>query len=254
MADRYIPTDVKRQLRQEAFFGCAACGSPLLDYHHIIPWAERGHNEPEHMIALCPNHHRSLGKMSRKKCYDLKANPYNKTHGLIRGCLGTNVPIDRFIMGSNTFINTPVIFSYFEQPLLSYRVEDDQFLLSAYLPDGKMWPSLKIVDNEINLNRDEAWDFEFRTNYLKLHRTDGTFFEVDIRGNAALVAGSIRIVDKLFEFGSEKTIMGNVFVSNSTFISCGGGLSYGDEGVKIHWPNYAMLNPKPYFEHLSRRR
>src|SRR2546430_16075052 len=47
----------KRILRKEANFGCAICGEPYLTYHHFDPsWAERHHDEPEGMIALCVKH------------------------------------------------------------------------------------------------------------------------------------------------------------------------------------------------------
>ena len=31
-----IPEIVKRQVRQEAGFGCCKCGNPIFEYHHII--------------------------------------------------------------------------------------------------------------------------------------------------------------------------------------------------------------------------
>ncbi|WP_158442371.1 HNH endonuclease signature motif containing protein [Paracoccus aminophilus] len=250
---RNIPVPVKRQLRQESFFGCAACGSPILEYHHIIPWAEDNHNDPEHMIALCPTHHRELGKMPRSKSYALKQNPHNQVHGFIKGCLGTEAHIDRFVVGSNTYINTPVIFSYFEQPIISYRIEDGQFLLSIYLPDRELWPSLRIVDNEMLVNRGHLWDFEFRTNYLKVHREDETFFEIDIRNDTARVAGTMLLGDVVVKFDDRSTNLDGGRIRDSIFESCGTGISLGDRGTKVHWPTYAMLIPQPYFERNIRR-
>ncbi len=47
----------RRILRKQANFGCAICGEPYLTYHHFDPpWAERHHDEPEGMIALCVKH------------------------------------------------------------------------------------------------------------------------------------------------------------------------------------------------------
>jgi hypothetical protein len=47
----------RRILRKEANFGCAICGEPYLTYHHFDPpWAERHHDEPEGIIALCVKH------------------------------------------------------------------------------------------------------------------------------------------------------------------------------------------------------
>ncbi|MBU5337278.1 hypothetical protein [Intestinibacter bartlettii] len=35
-----IPNPLKRELRQEAHFGCVNCGNPIIEYHHITPWSE----------------------------------------------------------------------------------------------------------------------------------------------------------------------------------------------------------------------
>lgn len=44
-------------LRKEVNFGCAICGEPYLTYHHFNPtWAEKNHDNPKGMIALCVRH------------------------------------------------------------------------------------------------------------------------------------------------------------------------------------------------------
>lgn len=253
MTSRDIPDAVRRQLRQEAFFGCAKCGAPILEYHHIIPWAERQQHIAGDMVALCPTHHTEFGKKRRQLSYDLKAAPYNSQHGFVNGSLGTEAIIDRLILGSNTYIDTPIIVSYYEQPLISYRVEGDVFLLSAYVPSEDLWPELKIVDNELSLNRNDAWDFVFRTNYLKLKRNDGSFFEVDIRRETAVISGSFSLRGELFDFGGNATKFGGLTMSGNTFRACGAGLSVGDSRHKVYWPHYAMLHPEARFELMDRR-
>lgn len=57
-----VPLPVKRQLRQEAGFGCCVCGLPIIQYHHIIPRAIEEHNRPEDMMIFCPNHHDAATK------------------------------------------------------------------------------------------------------------------------------------------------------------------------------------------------
>lgn len=74
---RSPPAEVRRILRQEANFGCAYCGTPLIQYHHIIPYSEEEHQNPDHMIALSPTCHSEAdaGTIKRVKLYDLKTNP-----------------------------------------------------------------------------------------------------------------------------------------------------------------------------------
>lgn len=131
---RYIPLPVRIRLRQESFFGCAECGNPILDYHHIIPWAEKHHNDPAHMVALCPTHHREIGKRQRAYAYELKKQPYNKMHGKFRGTLYTEKEKPSFIMGTNTFIKTPIILSFYDQALIKYRIDQGQSLISVFYP------------------------------------------------------------------------------------------------------------------------
>lgn len=57
---RTIPAETRRQLLVEAGHRCAiqTCRvvSPL-EAHHITPWSERYHHNPEDMIVLCSNCH-----------------------------------------------------------------------------------------------------------------------------------------------------------------------------------------------------
>ena len=76
---RKIPSDVARQLRQEAGFGCCKCGFPLIQYHHIVEWADDQHFRVADMMVLCPNHHdqATKGAMPEPQQRLLKVNPYN---------------------------------------------------------------------------------------------------------------------------------------------------------------------------------
>lgn len=245
--ERYIPTEIRRALRREAYFGCAECGSPILEYHHIIPFAEEKLHRPEHMIALCPTHHRSFGKMHRKKCYDLKNNPRNKTNNVIRGLLGSDVEIDSVAVGSNIYINTPTIFSYYNKPIISYRFEDGQFLLSVRLPGKDFWPDLHIKENDVIISSNKLLDVDFKTNYLKIFREDGGYIEVDVRKNTAAVAAEFSIGNEFYKFNSSESNVGGMSIKNSTISNCGSGIGIGDGKHTIHWPNYAMIRPRATF-------
>ena len=80
------PRKVRRILRKEVAFGCPmeGCGSPYLSYHHFDPpWAEKQHNNPEGMVALCAPHHKSAdqGAYSKSQLHECKKNPYLKRTG-----------------------------------------------------------------------------------------------------------------------------------------------------------------------------
>lgn len=78
MTRREPPRPVKRELRQEANFGCAKCGYPIVTYHHIVPWSDEEHHDPDRMIALCRRCHSEAddGVLKNSELYNLKAQPY----------------------------------------------------------------------------------------------------------------------------------------------------------------------------------
>ena len=49
---RPVPTNVERELRQEAGIGCCLCGFPFFYLHHIVEWHVEQHFRVEDMMAL----------------------------------------------------------------------------------------------------------------------------------------------------------------------------------------------------------
>lgn len=242
---RYIPVAVRRQLRREAHFGCAICGSPILDYHHIIPWSEKQHHDPEHMVALCPTHHRSVGSMKRAQQYRIKAEPINAATGVVRGYLTTDKDQPSFVLGSNTFVRTPVVFSYYKQPIFSYTIREGQSLISAYIPRSDFWPEIKIIENDFFVEIGDLWDIVFQNNFLRLQRKRAdSFFEINLKGPDASVSASFTIEKKRFEFSpTGTTVGGGAQVRNCTFSNSAAGIGYGDGRHRLLLPNYAMAHP-----------
>jgi hypothetical protein len=93
--NRYIPSGVRRIVRQSANFGCAKCGCPLIEYHHIKPFHEVLSHDPDNMVALCPNCHRRAdegGPWSPQFVDQFRLSPYNK-----------DVLKDKFEIGDSDF-------------------------------------------------------------------------------------------------------------------------------------------------------
>jgi hypothetical protein len=248
LVGRKIPTGIRRKLRQEAFFGCAKCGSPILQYHHIVQFAKKQHHDPDHMIALCPTCHQSLGKMRRERCYALKANPFNKRSGMIRGELGTDNDTTSFLVGSCTYVDTPIVFAYYETPIIRYSIEDGQALLDIYIPKGDMWPDILVEKNDLMVNSGGKWDIDFRTNFLRVQKEHGsTYFQIDLRKEVAEIAGKFSIRGECFEFNPSSTNIGGASIRGGSFVRCGAGIGVGDGKHKLYWPNYAMASPKAVF-------
>ncbi len=54
---RYRSSEIRIRLRQEAGFGCAICGNPLIQNAHIIEYHLTQEIRAEDMITLCPDCH-----------------------------------------------------------------------------------------------------------------------------------------------------------------------------------------------------
>ncbi|MFV8448988.1 hypothetical protein ACNO65_02795, partial [Vibrio campbellii] len=84
---RYIPQDIKQQIRKEAGYGCVICGSMFCDYEHIEPEFNNAHeHNPDHMTLLCGlcHHHVTGRRKSKKTVWRAKEKPFALTHGHVR--------------------------------------------------------------------------------------------------------------------------------------------------------------------------
>ena len=106
-----IPQRVKRQLRQEAGFGCCLCGYPYIQFHHIVPWAEDQHNRSEDMMVLCARCHHlaTTGALTEADQRKFKDRPKNIVDGEVRGLLHVNQKELVVQVAGGTSIETPTL-------------------------------------------------------------------------------------------------------------------------------------------------
>lgn len=244
---RQIPRPISRQLRQESGFGCAVCGNPILEYHHIIPWAEKNHFDCEHMVALCPNHHAQLGKQDMKYSYREKSSPFNIRTKKFKGYLVTNKKNQPLLMGNNRIIGFSNSISYFGIPLIGHSVVDEEIRVSCFMPDYRFFPEVEVKDNDLQADISEIWDIEFKQNFVKIRRSKGeVFLSFDFRGDDAVFTGVFQIGNtkfKISESGCDFDRSG-VFGATLSGPASGTAITYGDPSIRLQRPNYAMSNPK----------
>lgn len=169
---RIPPAKVKRELRQEVNFGCAICGAPLVEYHHIIPYSEVEQHDPDHMVALCPNHHQLSDDkaISRSELYDAKEDPANDEVVDYDFYFDPHSPV--IPLGSNAV----EIGSFGRYRVL--QVEDEP-IISVNYTDGRIEFDVNfynkyddliavITDNEWWADTEEFWDIKYQSNRLKL--------------------------------------------------------------------------------------
>lgn len=166
-----VPEQVKRRLRQEAGFGCCRCGSPIIQYQHIIGYAKDPHFRAEDMMVLCPGCHdmATKGALPEPEQRKLKARPFNIEQGLTYGQLTVTQGPLALTLGSILVINDGPILAIGDVTVLSVIQEDGAALLSIDLRDEAGTQLLLVVDNEWILGPPEVWDMQADYQRLTLH-------------------------------------------------------------------------------------
>jgi hypothetical protein len=179
-----IPAAVRRQLRQEARFGCCACGLPVFDYHHIIPRGVEQHDRPEDMMVLCPNHHDGVtkGAVTEDAQRMWKATPFNETKGYADGLLAVGQDFCAVECGTCLLVNDGVLISVDDEPLLQFAVEDRRVLLSLDLFDEADSLLALIEQNEWVSGDPAIWDLEASYQRLTIRQAPGDVrMRLDVR-------------------------------------------------------------------------
>jgi len=250
MLSRTVPAKVAQHLRAEAGFGCAVCGCPILEYHHIVPWAERKHYDVNDMVALCRNHHQELGKQSKKVSYTAKQSPFNIRHKKYKGYLVTNKENQALLLGSTRFVGFTHAVSYYGVPLFGYQVVDGEIRLSCFIPREDFFPEIEVVENNLSAMIDGFWDIEFKSNYVKFRRKKGeVFLTLDFRKDDVEVRGRFEIAGREFIFSPSCCDFGGPRIKNATLHGQPGAtaVGYGQNGLRLLRPNYGMRIPRPAF-------
>jgi hypothetical protein len=157
-----IPAAIARRLRQEAGFGCCECGVPIIQYHHIVEWADDQHFRPEDMMVLCPLHHDQVtkGAMPEAEQRHLKADPHNIRRGLAKGLLAVKQNYCAANFGSVTVVGEGTFLRINEEDILGFTVLDDNLTISLRLFSEADEPLLEIDKNEWISGDPLPWDIE----------------------------------------------------------------------------------------------
>lgn len=184
---RYIPADIKREVRQACAFGCVICRCPLYEYDHIEEYSVVGEHKAENLALLCPNCHFKKGKkqISKEWIRECKSSAKNRflTSDRIQKVPYT---ID---LGSNliTSFKGGVIFYCRNFGYLKMGFTDSLSLSGVfYGADGIV--ALAIEDNELRLNN-HIWDIEYTgSTIIFRHALRDVFLSVDINSDKKLIA------------------------------------------------------------------
>ena len=230
-----LPASVARQLRQQAGFGCAKCGHPYIEYHHIVPWAQEQHFRPEDMVALCGNCHPSVSILGNDRQYAIKANPFNIAEGRFQGALAYDKRDLTFKVGGNWYADTPIILRLCNTPLISCRLKNGQAMISLMMLDEECHQTLAIQDNEIIFRTDDMWDFKYSHNLITAHSAPRDVqLKIDLRGEEAIIEGKLQIGKAKIELSANETVLpGYNSMKGCHIHGCSVAIQLGDENETL---------------------
>lgn len=166
--DSYIPSEIRRQIRQACGFGCIICGSFLFHYHHVDPpFANAKEHKAECITLLCAQCHSKVHKgfTSEEAIKNAMKNPFSIARGYAREFLevGKNQPTIIFA-GNQIKCPYPLGFdcnSIFIPVLKIEKAEVNggPFRLSAIFYNSMGNLILGIIENEC-VTLSENWDVE----------------------------------------------------------------------------------------------
>jgi len=177
---RYIPENVKKQIRKNSYFGCVICGTGICTIDHVDPEFNicQEHN-PYKMTLLCASCHdkKTRGIIGVTTVKDAMKNPYCKTKNPPSDFLdfGTSEPKIQF--GNSLFINPKSIITINGESILSIKEpkvdDEDRFLLNAIFhnPDGN--EAFKI-ENNVWIGNIDNWDIETKGKTITIKSEKGT--------------------------------------------------------------------------------
>lgn len=244
MAEDRPPIDspTKRLVRQHCAFGCVICGMPLYEYDHIVPYHEVLTHEAKNLVLLCPTHHseKTRGLLSPDEVRAAREAPANLTAGesapyllrysgqQCRAVIGSNVHVWPVLVPG--MFTVPLLID--DTPIILFRAEDDQLLLTVQLINAANELLVQIIDNELVYSI-SPWDIEFQGRTLVVRTGPGDLF-VRIRfeppdeviiDRAHLFRNGIEIdvnEHRVLVVADQNTVAG------STAVNCVGGLCLGN--------------------------
>lgn len=168
-ASRYIPAEIKREVRQRCGFGCVICGMPLFEYEHMLEFATVQRHVADEITLLCPNHHaqKTRGRLPAEQIKLANDRPFNLDREMTPPeTLYFSGDFCEVLFGSNTVSADLPGDSYLialmidNEVILGFRAEDRRLLLTMRHYDSKDDLLLEVVDSEL-VFRTKQWDVDW---------------------------------------------------------------------------------------------
>lgn len=160
---RYIPSDIRRIVRQRCGFGCVICGFAFYQYEHFSPkFSEAKEHNEDGITLLCARCHneKTVGRLSMRKLMSSIENPHCIKTGKSFGPLEFTNEEPIVQIGTTQFRNPQSIFTINGENILSIRKpneEGEPYLLSFKPTEGGSG-----IENNQWISRTSDWDIEVK--------------------------------------------------------------------------------------------
>ena len=173
---RYIPSEVKREVRRRSGFGCVVCGTAFgITYEHIDPpFKNAKQHKPQCMTLLCGSCQiKSTAKLLSKETIKYaSAHPKSLQKSFSSDTLDIGRTHPEVVIGTLYAKETTNIIRVFGEPILCIDAPEQDgapFSLSAVLTDRNENDILIIDENEWQ-NPTISWDVEVVGQHITIRR------------------------------------------------------------------------------------
>jgi hypothetical protein len=245
--DRYIPANIKREVRQRCRFGCVICGFPIYEYEHFNPEFKdlREDHKAEGITLLCPNCHtqKTNGTLPVENVIEANKNPFCINTKYLEGKFylkKEGSPIIKF--AGSTYTNLKSVINIGNTSILSISKSDNKyepFLLSGIFYDTSSKMSLLINQNNWISNTNQ-WDIEKVGSGITIREAHSkVVLDIKINENKEIVIDRLQMQYKnIFLDGDKESlkIYDNnrmiLDISNCNMSNSGIGIQIGDKNEK----------------------
>lgn len=164
---------VKRQVRQECYFGCVICGGWPYTYEHFDPpFVDAATHDPAGMALLCSNHQTDTTgrRLSKARIGAAREAPFNRGRDVIwTSHLGPGELT--LVVGGNQAVGERAGFQINNTPVLIAERDHDsnEWWLTGSLVGPDRREVLRFVRNEIQVVSG-SWDVKFEGTTLTVNR------------------------------------------------------------------------------------
>lgn len=179
--NRTIPQAIKREVRQNSFFGCVICGAGICEFDHVDPEFEDAKiHDADCMVLLCGSCHskKTRGIIGVKTIKDAMKEPFcsNNTASDFLD-FGNGTPKIQF--GNTLFINPKILISIDGVSILTIKPPENaeqgkRSLLNAIFHNIYGVETFRIVDN-IWHGSSINWDIESKGKRIIIRTKKGVF-------------------------------------------------------------------------------